>query len=328
MSDDTLILSGGDVRALLPPSDCIEVVAKAMRSVSRGGAALPLRIGARVPGRAALVASMPGYLDDPLSFGGKLISVIFDQPPGAPSHQGIVALFDVQTGKPQAILDAHSVTLLRTAAASAMATRALARADSNHLAILGTGEQAEAHIVALMLVRPFRSITIWGRSHERAVALITRLAPKLQVALSVSRSVEEAVADADVICTVTSATEPILEGGWVKSGAHVNLVGASSIDAREADDALVLRGNFFVDFRGSAMAQAGELSHACRGDAGAMAAHIRAEIGEVLNGSRGRRSAEDLTIYKSLGIAAQDLAAAQFVYGKAVSGGLGTRVRI
>lgn len=328
MADGTLILAGADVRALLAPADCIEVVANAMRSVSRGGAALPLRIGARIPGRAALVASMPGYLDDPLSFGGKLISVIFGQPAGTPSHHGVVVLFDVQTGRPQAILDAHSVTLRRTAAASAVATRALARAEATHLAILGTGEQAEAHIVSLLLVRAFRSITVWGRSGERAVALIARLDPQLRLSIRACQSVEEAVDGADVICTVTSASEPILKGAWVKRGAHVNLVGASSMDAREADDELVVRGKYFVDFRDSAMAQAGELSHAFGQDARAMARHIRAEIGEVLNGLPGRESQDDLTIYKSLGIAAQDLAAAQFVYSKAVSAGVGTRVQI
>ncbi|HEY2685134.1 MAG TPA: ornithine cyclodeaminase family protein [Steroidobacteraceae bacterium] len=328
MSQTTLILSGEEIRALLPAADCIEVIAKAMSSVSRGGAALPLRIGARVPGRHALVASMPGYLDDPLSFGGKLISVIFGQPPGVPSHQGVVVLFDVQTGKPVAILDAHAVTLQRTAAASAVASRALARVETPHLAILGTGEQAEAHIRYLMLVRSFRSIFIWGRSPERTAALVSRLTAELGASLKACECAEEAVAGADVICTVTSSTEPILRGEWVKPGTHVNLVGASSIDAREADDALVLRGKFFVDFRGSAMAQAGELSHACDANPVAMTKRIQSEIGEVLNGAAGRESSEEVTIYKSLGIAAQDLAAAQFVYRRALTEGVGTPVRI
>jgi ornithine cyclodeaminase len=327
MHQDTLIVGHAEVRALLPPADCIQVIERAMGAVSRGGAQLPLRLAARIPGRAALVASMPGYLEEPLSFGGKLISVIFGQPPDLPSHQGVVVLFDVNTGRPQAIVDAHSITLQRTAAASAVATRALARPDVAHLAILGTGEQAEAHIRALLLVREFRSISVWGRSLERARALASRLTPTLNIPLEVCASAEEAVSGAEVICTVTSATEPILAGNWVKAGSHVNLVGASSMEAREADDTLVTRSKFFVDFRDSAMAQAGELAHAFQHDANAMTRHIHAEIGEVLNGKTGRASREELTVYKSLGIAAQDLAAAQLVYQKAVDTGMGTRVR-
>ena len=327
MSHDTLILGGREIRELLSPTECIEVVARAMASVSRGGAALPLRIGARVPGRPALVASMPGYLDDPLSFGGKLIYVIFGQPPGVPSHQGVVVLFDGQSGRPQVILDAHAITLERTAAASAVATRALARNDVERLAILGTGEQAAAHIRSLLLVRPFRRISVWGRSYERARALVERLSAP-GISLHACKSAKEAVADADVVCTVTSSFEPILSGAWIRSGTHVNLVGASSVDAREADDELVKSARFFVDFRGSAMAQAGELSHAFNQNAGAMAQHIQAEIGEVLNGAPGRVSSEELTVYKSLGIAAQDLAAGQLVYQRAMSAGVGTRVQI
>lgn len=328
MSRDALVLGHAEIRALLSPADCIGVIERAMGAVSRGRAALPPRIAARIPGRAALVASMPGYLEEPLSFGGKLISVIFGQPPGVPSHQGVVVLFDVTTGRPQAILDAHSITLQRTAAASAVATRALARKSASHLAILGTGEQAEAHIVALLLVREFRSISIWGRSPERARALVARLPPTLKIPVTVCSSAEEAVAQADVICTVTSATEPILAGEWVRPGSHVNLVGASSIEAREADDVLVNRSKFIVDYRDSAMVQAGELAHAFKRDATAMAGHIYAEIGEVLNGLTGRQSDSELTVYKSLGIAAQDLAAAHLVYQKAQDAGMGSRVQL
>jgi ornithine cyclodeaminase/alanine dehydrogenase-like protein (mu-crystallin family) len=324
--DVTLVIGGADILSLMSSAACIEVIAKAMSTVSKGGAVLPLRIGAGVPGGNVIVASMPGFVDNPASLGGKLIAVVRDLPHGAPSHRGVVVLFDETTGRPQAILDAHAITLRRTAAASAVATRALARADASRLTILGTGEQADAHIRALLHVRGFTSIRVWGRSRERAEALIARLAPVLRIPMRACGDINEAVREADVVCTVTSSTEPILRGDSVSRGTHVNLVGASSRSAREADDALVARSQFFVDFRAAALAQAGELSHAFDGDVERMGRHIRGEIGDVLNGMPGRESAEEITVYKSLGIAAQDLAAGRFLYQQALYKGVGTMV--
>jgi ornithine cyclodeaminase len=324
----TLIIGGDLVYKLMPPSDCIEVIDKAMRTVSRGGASLPLRIGAKATTTASIVASMPGFLEDPLSFGGKLIAVTRGQPPGMPSHQGVVVLFDVKTGAVLAILDANAITALRTAAATAVATRALAPVTVSRLAILGAGEQAETHIQALTLVRSFNCVSLWSRSPERAQSFAARVSRTLSTPIEVRGTAEAAVKDADVICTVSAAVQPILQGRWVRAGAHVNLVGASSIDTREADDALVVKSSYFVDYRPSALAQAGELAHAFANNSGHMAAHIRREIGEVLNGATGRQSADEITVYKSLGIAAQDLAAAHLIFERAQAQGLGTLVEL
>jgi ornithine cyclodeaminase len=175
-------------------------------------------------------------------------------------------------------------------------------------------------------VRKLRSIRVWGRSIDKAQAFAAREADSVDPRIEVCETIKETVTGADIVCTTTSSREPILEGAWIARGAHVNLVGASSAAAREADDALVIRGSFFVDFRGSALAQAGELLGAMGGDA---ASHIRGEIGEVLNGTAAGRTDEfEVTIYKSLGIAAQDLAAAHEIYQRAKAAGAGVRARL
>jgi ornithine cyclodeaminase len=221
------------------------------------------------------------------------------------------------------MIDATAITGLRTAAASAVATRALARPDARSLAIIGTGEQAAAHLRSIAAVRAIQTVRLWGRTPERVREFIRTESAHSSVPIEIAATVEQAVADADIVCTTTSSREPILNGAWLKPGAHVNLVGASAATAREADDDLVKRAAFFVDFRGSALAQAGELLGAFGERA---AAHIRGEIGEVLSGAKqGRTSREELTVYKSLGIAAQDLAAAQFVYESAHRAGAGVR---
>jgi ornithine cyclodeaminase/alanine dehydrogenase-like protein (mu-crystallin family) len=325
--NEILVISGADVRRMLTMERCIELIDATMRTVSRGGAQLPLRIGAGIPG-GNVVAVMPGHMnaraDAPAVAGAKVIAVFPNNSQrGLPSHSGVVVLFDVECGAPLAMVDATAITDLRTAAASAVATNALARADSTRLAIIGTGEQAAAHVYAMAVVRPLRSIKVWGRSQERAQEFAQRESAAAGVSIEVAATVQQAVADADIVCTTTSAREPILQGAWLRAGAHVNLVGASSAQAREADDDLVKRAAFFVDFRASALAQAGELL----GAFGTRASeHIRAEIGEVLSGARpGRTNRDQVTVYKSLGIAAQDLAAAHYVYEYARRTGGGVR---
>jgi len=285
-----------------------------------------LRIGAAIPGGNVL-AAMPGYLEQPASAGAKIIAVYPENARrGLSSHLGVVVLFDPARGVPVAILDATSITALRTAAASAVATNALARSDAGELAILGAGEQAATHLTAMAHVRKLRSVCIWARRPEKAQAFAREHAGSVDVPIRIATTVEEAVRDADLVCTTTGAREPILEGAWIRAGTHVNLVGASSAQTREANEALVMKAAYFCDFRPSALAQAGELIAA----AGALAErHIRGEIGEVLNGKvRGRSNADEVTIYKSLGIAAQDLAAAHHVYVEAQREGCGTRVRL
>jgi ornithine cyclodeaminase/alanine dehydrogenase-like protein (mu-crystallin family) len=322
-----LIVSGADVRRALPMSDCIEAVDRAMRALSNGGADVPLRTVMRLPGGRNFFGVMPGYLEDPRGLGAKMITVYPDNAKrGLPSHLGLVVLFDAEIGFPMAVMDAAEVTAIRTAAASAVATRALARKDASHLAILGTGEQAVTHLEAISKVRTLRSIRVWGRSVDKAERFAEEEGPKLSLRVEVRKTAEDAVKGADIICTVTASHAPVLNGAWLRRGAHVNLVGASQLHAREADDDVVTGSRFFVDSRTSARAEAGELKHAM--DAGLVSeSHVLGEVGEVLSGSVvGRTGDHDITVYKSLGVAAQDLAAAHVIYERAMRDGIGTRV--
>jgi ornithine cyclodeaminase/alanine dehydrogenase-like protein (mu-crystallin family) len=327
-SDSTvLVIGGADVRRLLPMRDCIPIVERVMRVVSHGGAQLPLRMGVAPPGTANLMMVMPGYLDEPTSMGAKVIAIYpGNAERGMPSHTGVVVLFDPLQGAPIAFIDATAITALRTAAASAVATRALSPDDACDLAIIGTGEQAAAHLQAIGCVRKLRTIRVWGRSQDKAEAFAAREAANVEPRIEVCPTIREALVGADIVCTTTSSREPIVQGVWVARGAHVNLVGASTAATREVDDEMVTQGTFFVDYRPSALAQAGELLETMGVDA---ANHIRGEIGEVLNGTvAGRTDEFEITVYKSLGIAAQDLAAAHEVYQRAKAAGAGVRAQL
>jgi alanine dehydrogenase len=326
-SIDVLIISGAEVRRLLPMRDCISVIENVMRTVSRGGAQLPLRIGVAPSGTNNKMVVMPGYLDEPAGMGAKVIAVYpGNARRGLSSHMGVVVLFDVREGVPIAMIDAASITGMRTAAATAVATRALSPEDACDLAIIGTGEQASAHLHAISLVRKLRTVRVWGRSRDKALDFAEREAAMVDLRIEVCATVREALVGADIVCTTTGSREPIVEGDWIARGAHVNLVGASMAPVREVDDALVKQSSFFVDYRPSALAQAGELLGAMGVDA---PKHIRGEIGEVLNGSvPGRTDEFEITVYKSLGIAAQDLAAAQEIYERAKAGGAGVRAQL
>jgi ornithine cyclodeaminase/alanine dehydrogenase-like protein (mu-crystallin family) len=322
-----LIVGGADVRRALPMSDCIEAVDRAMRAFSNGGADVPLRTIMQLPGGRNFFGVMPGYLDDPRGLGAKILTVYPDNTKhGLPSHIGLVVLFDTETGMPLAVMDAAEITAIRTAAASAVATRALARKDASHLAILGTGEQAVTHLEAISKVRTLRTIRVWGRSTGKTERFAQEESSRLSLKIEASRTAEEAVKGADIICTVTASREPVLNGAWLERGAHVNLVGASRLFAREADDDVVAGSRFFVDSRTSARAEAGELRHAI--DAGLVSeSHVLGEIGEVLSGKVvGRTGNHEVTVYKSLGVAAQDLAAAHVIYERAARDTIGTRV--
>ena len=319
------VISGDEVRELLPYGDCVAAVESAMRSVSTGKALMPLRQFMPLPTGQGALAWMPGYLGDPECFGIKLLSLFPANPAaGLSSHLGLYALYEARHGRPLAVLEASVLTAIRTAAASVVATRALARSDSKVLAIIGTGEEAHSHVEAFQSVMPFERVLIWGRNAMAASKLADYARGLGRFEVEVVPSVSDALARADVVCTVTAASEPLLSGREVRSGTHLCLVGSSIPSKREVDDDCVAMARFFVDYRGSAMAQAGELLHAIR--AGRVSeAHIVAEIGEVLSGAvKGRRSATDVTVYKSLGVAAQDLAAAMLVYRRAVERDKGT----
>jgi ornithine cyclodeaminase len=295
---------------------CIRIVREAMIAFSRGETKQLLRsILSLSEGQDRLFGVMPGALGDRAPFGAKLISVFQENfAKGKQSHQGLVLLFDPESGAPVCVVHAGEITAIRTAAASAVATDALARADARRVAILGYGEQAETHARAIRVVRPVESMTVWGRSPERAKAFAQRMEAELGIAVTAVADVETAVADADVICTVTTASQPILRGAWVKPGAHVNLVGSSYAGPVEVDHDLVARSRFVADSREGVLRQGAEfLAAKAAGLVGDE--HIVAEIGQVLAGDVvGRRTPDEITAYKSLGHIAQDLATAWALY--------------
>jgi len=318
------VLRAAEVRALLPMKDCVELMRRAMIALSEGRTVVPLRSVMALPDTRGMLGNMPGYLADPECFGVKLVSLMpNNMPPLYPSHLGLVLLFEAEHGRPVAILDAAEITAIRTAAASGLATRLLARPDAGDLAILGAGQQARSHLEAMLAVRPLRRIRIWARDRMKAEAFAAAEGTRHGVAIETSDSVPEAVEGADIICTLTKAREPILFGDMVSRGAHLNVVGSSIASAAEIDTPAVVRSRFFVDCRNSTVNEGGEYLRALR--AGAISeAHIAAELGEVANGTKpGRTSPDQVTLYKSLGVAPQDLASAHYVLEQARAAGIG-----
>ncbi len=319
-----LVVDRATVRRLLPYETCIPLMKAAMAALSAGRTRQLLRQIIDL-GDSALFGVMPGAMDR--TYGAKLISV---SPPsettGVQSHQGVVILFEPATGAPVAVLHGGEVTSIRTAAASAAATDVLARPGPSHVAILGTGEQAHAHAEAMTYVRPVDRMTIWGRSRERAGALAERLRRERGLQAAVADTAEAAVAEADIVCTVTGAAEPILLSRWVRDGTHINLVGSSRAGPREIDDALVVRARFIADHRDGVLKQGAEFLHA-KAQGLVDDDHVAAEIGEVFLGTReGRQSPDQVTIYKSLGSIVQDLAAGWRIVTAAREQGLGASV--
>jgi ornithine cyclodeaminase len=264
-----------------------------------------------------------------LSLGAKVISVFpgNDQTP-YDSHIGVVLLFDAELGRLLAIMDASSITAIRTAAASGLATRLLAAPDAGDLALLGSGTQAMTHLDAMQCVRPLKRVRVWSRRPERAAAFASRASRRHEIAVEVMPSAREAVEGADLICTVTSSREPVLEGAWITEGAHINAVGAALPTARELDSEAVRRSRLFTDRRESLTNEAGEFLIPRRegviGDD-----HVVGELAELLTGVvEGRRAPEDITLFKSLGLAIEDVASARHIYEKAVAGGTGIWVSL
>jgi ornithine cyclodeaminase len=305
-----------EVARRLTYEKCIPIVRDAMIAFSRGETKQLLRsIIPLAAGR--MFGVMPGAMGERAVFGAKLISVFpenFEK--GIQSHQGLVILFDPENGAPVCAAHAGEITAIRTAAASAVATDALARKDSRQLAILGYGEQAATHVRAISKVRRIEVVTLWGRSPERAHAFAARMQAELSLPIVVVASVRDAVATADIVCTVTAAPEPILKSEWVQPGTHVNVVGSGYAGPAEVDNDLVVRSRFFVDSREGVLQQGAEFLRAKA--AGLIGDdHIVGEIGQVLAGDiEGRRSDDEITVYKSLGHIVQDLASAWALYSE------------
>jgi ornithine cyclodeaminase/alanine dehydrogenase-like protein (mu-crystallin family) len=295
---------------------CIPIVRQAMIALACGETKQLLR--SIIPlSEGRFFGIMPGAMGAHALFGAKLISVFHENfVKGIQSHQGLVILFDPETGAPVCVVHAGEVTAIRTAAASAVATDALARKDSRRLALLGYGEQALTHARAIGKVRNLESITVWGRSPERARSFAERTQNELGIPVRPASTAELAVAHADIVCTLTAASEPILHGAWLRPGTHVNVVGSSYAVPVEVDNDLVVRSRFIADSREGVLAQGAEFLRAKA--AGLISDdHIVAEIGQVLTGEiPGRRSPEEITVYKSLGHIVQDLATAWALYSQ------------
>jgi ornithine cyclodeaminase/alanine dehydrogenase-like protein (mu-crystallin family) len=312
------VIDETDVRRLLPMPTCIDLMADVLAGLARDELYNPLRFVVRPPGEPSLMGLMPAHRKGEAPFWSlKALTIVpGNSARGLDSHQGFVALFDGVTGEPRALMNAGGITAIRTAAVSGVATRLLAREDSTTLAILGTGTQARSHLDAMRAVRQFDRVVVWSASGR-----------SLEGAESVG-SAEEAVRSADVLCTVTSSAEPVLERGWLKPGTHVNAVGSSIPSARELDSATMADASLFVDRRESTVNESGDYLVPLR-EGAIDESHIRAELGEVLIGAEpGRTSAEELTVFKSLGLGVEDLAAAEHVLARAEAENAGTLVEL
>jgi ornithine cyclodeaminase/alanine dehydrogenase-like protein (mu-crystallin family) len=327
-----LMLSRTEVDELLDVDELIYALAGAMSDLSAGRASVPNRVGAFVSERDGLLLAMPGYAPSSGALVAKLVS-LFPQNAGGllPTHQALIAVFDPDTGRPDALLDGEAITATRTGAGSALATRLLAREDAATLAILGTGVQARSHARAVTRARAFEELRVAGRDRAKAEALAEELAAELAPRIVVAESWEEACDGADVICAATHATEPVVRREWLAAGAHVNSVGFNP-QGREVDDATVIASLVAVESRAAALAPvpAGSndlLQPIERGLIGPE--HVQAEIGELVDGTQpGRSSAGQLTLYKSVGVAVQDAVAAALVLRAARARGAGREVEL
>jgi ornithine cyclodeaminase/alanine dehydrogenase-like protein (mu-crystallin family) len=334
-----LVLSDADVRQLLSYADCVAVMRTALTGLATGRAGQPLRSVARLAAAPGLLGLMPSYLAGPSpesgaseteadsdegAYGLKVITITPSNPArGLDAHQGAILVFDGRTGMPQTLLNGSALTEIRTAAMSVLATDLLARPGAADLAIIGTGFQGRAHVLAFSQTRPLRRIRVAGRSQARAADLAADLRPQVSADITACSSVQEAVAGADIIVTATSSSVPVLERAWIDPGAHINAVGAYVPAARELDGATVAAAALFADRRESLEAESGDfLLAVAEGLVGRD--HFRGELGDVLIGAvPGRADDEEITIFESLGLGVEDLAAAQHVHAQATATGTG-----
>ncbi|PYR24550.1 MAG: ornithine cyclodeaminase [Acidobacteria bacterium] len=340
------LLSESDVKAVLTIDDLIETMAAALRRFSKGEVTQPVRTVISVGGDDAFCGLMPAYVPSE-SLGAKVVTVFGrNATRGLPSHLASVLLLDHETGALRALLDGRFITESRTAAVSAVSSRLLAREGVASLAIIGTGVQARSHLDALSRVHRLKHVAVWspnkahrdrfvaevgtdpGRSGDGAGTDPGRTgAEGRRPVVKAADHAGEAIVGADLIVLVTSSPTPVIESGWVKPGAHVISVGACRPNQREMDPELVARGRLFVDSRAAALVESGDVVLGIQ-EGRFMADHIVAEIGELVNGAAGRRSQTDITIFKSLGLAVEDVMAADLAYRRAVEQGIGMELTL
>jgi alanine dehydrogenase len=327
-----LVLDRSQIDALLDLDVLIEALASAMADLSAGRASVPDRVGARVPERDGMLAAMPGYVPSLPVLMSKLVTVFPGNAGGpVPTHQAVIVVFDPDTGRPDALLDGTGITATRTGACSALSARLLAREDSSVLAVLGTGVQARSHARAMCRVRPVREIRVAGRDPAKAATLVSALAGELNADVRAVASYEDALRGADIACATTHAVEPVVRRSWLTPGVHVTSVGYNHA-GREVDDATVADALVCVESRQAALAPfpagTNDLLHPLR-DGVITADHVHAELGELVAGTRpGRRSRDQITLYKSVGVAVQDAAAAALVIAAARARGIGAEIGI
>ncbi|MCG6957813.1 MAG: ornithine cyclodeaminase family protein [Gemmatimonadetes bacterium] len=321
------VLSRSQVLDLLPMGDCIDAMREALVELARGRAVQPLRRATWLPDHRGVLGLMPGFLVDSGALGVKAITV-FAHAPGSKheSHQGGVILFDPENGAPTGLVDAGAVTAIRTAAVTALATDLLARSEASTLTLLGSGTQARTHLEALRLVRPVDRVRVWSRSREHAEEFAAEQSERHGVTIEVLPDVAAAVAGGDIVCTATAAREAFFDRSLLAPGMHVNAIGASVPAFRELAVDVLSAVTLFTDRRESLENEAWEVIEA-RKQSAISAAYPVGEIGEVLTGVLpGRRSAEEVTLFRSLGLAVEDLAAARLVLKRAVERGVGVEV--
>ena len=319
-----LLLSEQDVRIVLSMRDLIDAMERALARFSSREVAQPLRSVIEVGLQKAFVGVMPAFIPDPGALGTKVVSVFGSNTAvGLPTHLATIVLLDPMTGELLSIMDGRFITEVRTAAVSAVSVKHLARSDASRLAIIGSGVQARSHLEAIAMVRPLRDVRVWSRSLDNRTAFAREMRPRVDAPVVVAASAQDAVDGADLVVLATASREPVVRDEWIADGTHVCAVGACRPDQREMDTELVRRSRVFVDSREGALAEAGDIVIPLK--AGAFAeAHLAGELGEVILGTvAGRTSAGDVTIFKSLGMAVEDVAAAHLVYIKAAERGLG-----
>lgn len=324
-----LVLSEKDVQRLLNIEELIQVLEQAHIQFSTGKAVMPVRLVVPLPEIKGRITSMPAYLSEDKALGMKVVTYFQENPKqGLPAILATISLYSTETGKIIAIMDGGYITAIRTACVSAVATKILTNPQTPILGILGAGVQARAHIRALCKVRRISEIKIYSPSGKSGLRVKEELEPEVGVKIEAVGNPEEAVRESDLLVTVTTAKEPILKVDWLKPGVHINAVGSHRPDLRELDGATMKRAKVFVDSKEAIMAECGDVLIAIK--EGAISEdHISIEIGEVLAGRKpGRTGAEEITLYKSVGIAVQDVAAAHLVYRKAIERKVGANVEI
>jgi len=330
MAHETLVLDAAQSRALLPMRSCMEVMRSVFAALAVGDAQQPLRTILWLDDKRGGMGMMPGALPAQNALGVKAVTVFpSNSSTTYETHQGVILLHDMAHGLLRAIVDAGVVTAIRTAAVSALATDLLARKDARTLAILGAGTQARAHLEAMLFVRPFERVQLWSLHSERAQSLSAwadRSIPD-HPPIELCDCAQTAIENADVVCTLTASHEPIVKRQWLAPGAHINAVGACTPDARELDSATVAQARVIVDRLESALMESGDVRIPIA-EGAFDASHIAGELGDVVTGAcEGRRTDDELTIFDSLGLAVEDVAAAQCIYEQALAQDVGVRVR-